>query len=35
MTISTVEFVLAQHKMIDMEFDHDPRDKLKLINMVI
>ena len=35
MTVDTIEFVLALHKQIDMEIEEDPRDKLKLLNMVI
>jgi hypothetical protein len=36
MNLKTVEFCLAMNKMIEMEFtDHDPRDKLKLINTTI
>jgi hypothetical protein len=34
MNEKTVEFVLATNNMIQMEFEHDPRDKLKLINTV-
>jgi len=34
MTPSTVEYVLAERGLIEMEFDEDPRDKLKLMNMV-
>jgi len=34
MTNETVEYVLAERGMIEMEFDTDPRDKLKLMNMV-
>lgn len=35
MNLKTVEFILSCQKMIDMEFDYDPRDKLKLINTSI
>ena len=35
MNQKTVEFVLATNNMIKMEFEHDPRDKLKLINATI
>ena len=35
MTVETIEFVLSTHKMIEMEFEEDPRDKLKLMNAVI
>lgn len=35
MTVTTVEFVLADKGVIDIEFDEDPRDKLKLLNMVV
>ena len=35
MNINTVEFVLGLNKMVVVDFDHDPRDKLKLINTVI
>ena len=34
MTRATVEYVLAERGVIDVEFDEDPRDKLKLMNMV-
>lgn len=34
MTPKTVEFVLNQKGVIDIEFEDDPRDKLKLLNMV-
>lgn len=34
MTRDTVEFVLAMKKIIDMEFEEDPRIKLKTFNMV-
>lgn len=33
MTQDTVEFVLAMKKVIDMEFDEDPRKNLKTFNM--
>jgi hypothetical protein len=35
MTTKTVEYILSMQKMIEMEFDFDPRDKLKLINTSI
>lgn len=35
MNVNTVEFVLGLNKMVIVDFDHDPRDKLKLINTVI
>jgi hypothetical protein len=35
MNVKTVEFVLGLNKMLDVEFEHDPRDKLKLINTTI
>ena len=35
MNVKTVEFVLTLNKMIELEFDTDPRDKLKLINTTI
>ena len=35
MTVETVEFVLSEHKIIEIEFETDPRDKLKLLNTVI
>ena len=35
MNDKTVEFVLAGNGMCKMEFEHDPRDKLKLINTSI
>jgi hypothetical protein len=35
MTDKTVEFVLASNTMVNMEFEHDPRDKMKLINTTI
>ena len=34
MTDATVEYVLAERKIIEVEFEEDPRDKLKLLNMV-
>ena len=34
MTRATVEYVLAERGVIEVEFDEDPRDKLKLMNMV-
>ena len=34
MTPKTVEFVLAERGLIINEFDEDPRDKLKIMNMV-
>lgn len=34
MTTQTVEYVLQEKGVIDVEFDEDPRDKLKLLNMV-
>ena len=33
MTRDTIEFVLAMKLIIDMEFDEDPRIKLKQFNM--
>ena len=35
MTIQTVEYVLNERGIIECEFEEDPRDKLKLINMAI
>lgn len=35
MTEQTVEYVLTERKVIEVEFDEDPRDKLKLMNMVL
>lgn len=35
MTLETVMFVLAKNGQIDVEFDEDPRDKLKLMNMIV
>ena len=35
MNDKTVEFVLAGNGMVKMEFEHDPRDKLKMINTTI
>jgi len=35
MTVKTVEFVLSINRILDIEFEHDPRDKLKLINTII
>jgi len=35
MNVKTVEFVLTLSKMLELEFDADPRDKLKLINTTI
>ena len=34
MTTQTVEYVLAEKGIIEVECDEDPRDKLKLMNMV-
>ena len=34
MTPETVEFVLAERGVVEVEFDEDPRDKLKLMNMI-
>ena len=34
MTVQTVEFVLNEKGVIEIEFEEDPRDKLKLLNMV-
>ena len=34
MTLQTVEWVLHEKKVVEIEFEEDPRDKLKLINMV-
>lgn len=34
MTRETIEYVLAQRGIIELEFDTDPRDKLKLMNMI-
>ena len=33
-TRQTVEYVLAERGVIGVEFEEDPRDKLKLLNMV-
>jgi len=35
MNMKTVEFVLSLQGVINMKFDYDPRDKLKLINTTI
>jgi hypothetical protein len=35
MTVETIEYVLAEHKQIEMEFESDPRDKLKLLNTIV
>lgn len=35
MTAKTVEFVLNMQKAVDIDFEYDPRDKLKLINTSI
>jgi len=35
MTTQSVEYILAQKEVIEIEFDEDPRDKLKLLNMVV
>ena len=35
MTLKTVEYVLSMQKIIDLEFEFDPRDKLKLMNTSI
>ena len=34
MTEQTVEYVLAERGIVEVEFEEDPRDKLKLMNMV-
>ena len=34
MTCETVEFILGKRGIIEVDFEEDPRDKLKLINMV-
>jgi len=34
MTAKTVEYVLAERHIIEVDFEEDPRDKLKLMNMV-
>ena len=34
MNTKTVEYVLAERGLIEIDFEDDPRDKLKLINMV-
>ena len=35
MNVDTVEFVLGFKKIIDVEFDEDPREKLKVFNQKI
>jgi hypothetical protein len=35
MNVEILEFVLSINKQIEVEFEHDPRDKLKLINTAI
>lgn len=35
MNAKTVEFVLGLNKMVEVDFEHDPRDKLKMINTTI
>ena len=35
MTTETVEYVLAERGLIEIDFEEDPRDKLKLMNTVI
>ena len=35
MTLESVEYVLAQKGVVEVEFEEDPRDKLKLLNMVV
>ena len=35
MTTKIVEYILSMGNMIDMKFEYDPRDKLKLINTSI
>jgi len=34
MTVETMEFVLNEQGIIEKDFEEDPRDKLKLLNMV-
>lgn len=34
MNMDSVEFVLGEKSVIDVDFEEDPRDKLKLLNMV-
>lgn len=34
MTPATVEYVMAERGLIEMEFEDDPRDKLKVLNMI-
>ena len=34
MTTETVEYVLAERGLIEIDFEEDPRDKLKLMNTV-
>lgn len=35
MTTKIVEYILSMQKVIDIQFDEDPRDKLKLMNTQI
>ena len=34
MNMDSVEFVIGEKSVIDVDFEEDPRDKLKLLNMV-
>ena len=34
MNKDTVEWVLAERKIVETEMEEDPRDKLKLLNMI-
>ena len=35
MNYSTLEWVMAERGLIEVEYDEDPRDKLKLMNMIV
>ena len=35
MIVETIEFVLGLKKIIDVEFDEDPREKLRVFNQKI
>ena len=35
MNVETVEFVLAFKKILDVEFEEDPREKLRVFNQKI
>jgi len=35
MTYQTVEWVMAERGLVEVDYDEDPRDKLKLMNMMV